>query len=878
MPIIIAQDIKTGDKKNVTIADGAPLTEVQAELEERGLRIVPSTTVMVLGEDGETPVEYPYPADMPAQKVIDDLAKKGWTLAQPRAATATAPASRAPQAEVQGEVGREALAQGVTEMAWDLGNVPSRVGMQEDAYLDQLIAQARARKAYADRQNTRVSALQAVGSDAYPNAVQSAPRALVEGGVEAVLTRNMRSALGRSATAGAVAGGGAMLDQTDRDLMESALTGGVPGFGIGMATAMVAEFPGAVKRYAMKGMMEMLEGRGLAGKPGLDPFHLDGPDSQTAGIDLLPAQSGRSDTLDRLYEAADRRAGGAREQFESRQSRQVEGLWSGVRDRLIPPALVRGGLIRRDASSTAIDVTRERYRELISRFRDDASRRFRDNLFPAMVASDARREGGSGIITGGKPLISATEYLRTLRAMRTQAVESGVPNDRLVDIDGEIERLSRDGGWTLGGYQQRLMTEGEAAFGVPGDSWASRSQVFNSKALYAAMQRDLDRTANMAVDPRLPMGGAGAPNRQAYSGRGREFGGAQGDFPGEGDALANLQAWQASGGAGAGPGFVGDVPGAPQGPQAPSAPRSTTAARNPMEFGDPSFDPYEAAYAAQDAALAARIQQGKDAGRVGASLRAARDQFSKDMEELAAVRSSTMDRILGRDKNQGLTADEFRQEFFNMQPDAQLEMMRFLDEHLPSGANYLRGALFNSTIENARAVRTVTPGDRDTIDIGDYAAVLGNLDRRTAAALIPNGNPATAAKVAAGLRVMETIFASTSGNELRGYIPQQLARLKSTAINAVLRNEGFLAALATGEIAPHWLERTLYTKEGLEAVMRLADPAPTKAGVSAAIGSIITQMVVSEADYQELKARAEDAAAQDALQQQAQQPGMVPGL
>ncbi len=866
MAVIIAEDIKTGEKKNVTIADGAALTEVQTALEEQGMRLVPSTQVMVMGEDGKTPVPYPYPADMPAQKIIDDLAKKGWTLASPRGATPDAPMTRAPQAEVAGEVGREALVQGAAELGQDIANLPARVGMTDDAYLDRVIAQARERKAYAERQNRRVSSLQAVGSDAYPNFVESLPRAATEGAAEFALTRNMRSSLGRIGTAGAVAGIGGTIDRADAELTDAMLAGGVPGASAGLALSAVAEFPGAVKRYAMKGMMEMLRGRGLVGVPNLDPFHMDVPSgggespSAIAGIDLLPQQAGNSDTLDRLYEATARTPGGPREQFEARQAAQTEALFGDIQNRLLPPSLTRGGLLRRDVATSAVSVARERYRELGTRLRDDASRRFRDNLWPAMVAADARRETGSGIITGGKPLISATEYLRTLRAMRTQAVESGVPNDRLVDIDGEIERLSRDGGWTLGGYQQRLMTEGEAAFGVPGDSWASRSQVFNPKALYAAMQRDLDRTANMAVDPRLPMGGAGAPNRQAYPGRGREFGGASGDFPGEGDALANLQAWQASGGAGAGPGFVGDVPGAPQGPQAPSAPRSTTAARNPMEFGDPSFDPYEAAYAAQDAALAARIQQGKDAGKVATSLRTARETFAKDMEDLAEVRASAMHRILGRDKNEGLTADEFKQEFFAMAPDAQLEMMRFLDEHLPSGANYLRGALFHSTVQAARGTRPVLPGGAANIDLGAYASVLGNLDHRTAAALIPNGNPVMARRVAAGLKTMETVFASMDASTLRGLVPQQLARLKSTAINSVLQNEGFLAALATGEIAPHWLERALYTEEGLKAIMRLAEPNPGRAATATALAAIVTNMASAEADYQEIKARAEIAA------------------
>lgn len=872
MATILGQDPKTGKTYDIDVEDGAPIEEVQQALAAQGLRLLPSTAVKVVAEDG-SPVDYPYPADMPIDAVMQDLAQKGWTLADSRPGTAVprGPVGTNPTAASEADaVNVEALGEGFAEMARDATNFAMRPFMDPADYARRIVEQAVERKATTQDLSRRQANLEATsGAEAYPNFARMLPRAAAEAGAEFALTRNMRSALGRIGTAGAVAGGFETLDQTDRAFIESMGTGFLPGFGVGAAFSALGETPGAAKRWLGRSMMEALEARGVYLRPDAHPFHLDPPQpelgnrsaSEVAGIPLMPYEALQADGLARMTAGASRTPGGPREALEATQAASTSAIFEDMSRRLLPAALTPNGIFDRSAGTVAVDLARQRFGVLKDQMMGRVRDRFRSTLWPALVRSGASPQQGSGIITGGEAVLPASEYLRTLRDIAKQARETGVASDKLVPLEQEIARIEKDGGWTVGGFQNRLMIEGQRAFGGGrnADSWLDLSSTFEPRAIYNAMQRDLDKAIALG-DPAAPqMGGMGAPNRQAY--------------PGNPNLRTVFEDPTIGPQASADPSMI------PQGPTRPSGftERPGTPARNPMAQSDPSFDPYEDAYRAMDEAALSRLRAVGNTRAVATSLKAARDGFKADMDVMRQVNEATVNRLLGDDSG-SLTADQFRERFFALKPDQKVETMRFLDQHMPSGANYLRGAMFSSIVDEARAARRVTPGGRDTIDIGTFARTLGKLQRGEMEALLPAGLSEEARRrVLAGMLTMETLNrvpnVTDFGNS-QGFIP----RMRAASINLVLQNAGFVSSFVTGELAPAALERMLFTEQGIRGWMRLGQARPGSAAFMSALASLADQAWNAEQDVEEIKRRAQEKAAEEEMQQRGNQPGMVPGM
>lgn len=851
MATILAQDTKTGKTVEVDIEDGAPLTEVQSALSEQGLRMVPSTSVKVVSEDG-SPVDYPYPADMPIDAVMSDLASKGWTLADTRTGTAVprGPSGTNPTAAYErDQINMEGVGEGFTEMIRDAGNMAVRPFMDPAEYTSRIVEQAAERKRTVDDLNRRTQALEGASSaKAYPNFARMLPRAAAEAGAEFALTRNTRSALARIGTAGAVAGGFETLDQTDRSFMESLGTGFVPGFGIGAAFSAVGETPGAAKRWLGKAMMEALEARGVYLRPDANPFHLDVPQSdlgnrpasEVAGIPLMPYEALNADGLARMTAGASRTPGGPREAFENQQAAATSAIFTDLRDRYLPNALAPNGVFDRDLGTTAVQLARDRFTALKDNMMNQVRGRFQASLRPAIVRTGTRTAQGSGIMTGGEALLPASNYLRTLRDLRRQAAETGVPEDQLSQLDKEIARIDQAGGWTLGGFQNRLMIEGQRAYGGgrTSDSFMNLSESFQPRVLYNAMMKDLDTAIAVGDEPLVQVGGAGAPPRQAYPGN------------------PNLRTV-----------FDEAIPAWKE--------RPGTAPRNPMGQSDPSFDPYEDAYRAMDEAALARLRGTQDVRATATALKAARDGFAADMDVMRQVNSATVNRLLGNDAGD-MTADMFRERFMGLKPDQKVETMRFLDQHIPQAANYLRGALFSSVVDEARAARLSTPGGRDTVDIGVFARTLGGLKRGEMEALLPAGMTEEGRRrVLAGMLTMETISRAPDigmiGNQA-GFIP----RMRAASINLVLQNAGFVSSFLTGELAPAALERMLYTEAGIRGWMRLGQAKPGSSAFMSALASLADQAWIAERDVQEIKQRAEDHARQEQQNIQLRQQQAVP--
>lgn len=868
MPTVGVRDTKTGKTGTVDFEDGTPLSEIEAQVRADGLELNVQT-VRVQSEDG-SPVDYPFPADMPAQAVIEDLARKGWTIAQPDVGSRVprGPVGADPMASGEAnEINMEGLSEGAQEMFRDAGNFMVRPFMDPAEYAQRIVEQAVERKRTTQDLSARTANLEATGGAvAYPNFARMLPRAAAEAGAEFALTRNMRSALGRIGTGGAVAGGFEALDQTDRSFLESMGTGFAPGFGVGAAFSALGETPGAAKRWLGKSMMEALEARGVYLRPDAHPFHLDPPQpdlgdrpaSEVAGIPLQPYEALNADGLARMTAGASRTPGGPREALERQQAVSTEAIFSDLARRYLPNALTPNGIFDRDTATVAVDLARQRFGALKDQMMGTVRDRFRSTLWPALVRAGASPGAGTGIITGGKAVLPASEYLRTLRDIAKQARETGVASDKLVPLEQEIARIEADGGWTVGGFQNRLMIEGQRAFGGGrnADSWLDLASTFEPRAIYNAMQRDLDKAIALG-DPAAPqMGGAGAPNRTPYAGSG------------------NLRATfedPTMGPAGATPDTV------PVGPTRASgySERPGTPPRDPMALSDPSFDPYEDAYRAMDEAALSRLRAVGDTRAVATSLKAARDGFKADMDVMRQVNEAAVNRLLG-DETGSLSADEFRERFFALKPDQKAETMRFLDQHMPTGANYLRGAMFSSLVDEARAARRVTPGERDTIDIGTFAKAFGSMQRKEMEALLPSGmSEEGRRKVLAGMLTMETLSRAPDigmiGNQA-GFIP----RMRAASINLVLQNAGFVSSFMTGELAPAALERMLFTEKGIRGWVRLGEARPGSSAFMSALASLADQAWIAERDVEELKRRAEENAAREQQNIQLRQNQQVP--
>ena len=275
-----------------------------------------------------------------------------------------------------------------------------------------------------------------------------------------------------------------------------------------------------------------------------------------------------------------------------------------------------------------------------------------------------------------------------------------------------------------------------------------------------------------------------------------------------------------------------------------------------MAFGDPSLDPAEEAYRAMDEAALSRFRSVGNTRAAAQSLKAARDGFADDMEVMRQVNDSSVAQMFGQMK--GRTADEFRASFMAAPPDKKAALMAFADRHFPREANYLRGALFQSVVDEARAARAATHGDADTVEIGAFTRALGSMQRKEMEALLPAGmSEEGRQRVLAGMLTMETLV-KAQGADAAGKAMQFVPRMRGAAINFVLQNLGFISSFLTGDFSPGMLERSLYREEGVRGWMRLGQAQPGSAAAASAMASIADQMWLAERDAEEIKRRAEE--------------------
>ena len=261
----------------------------------------------------------------------------------------------------------------------------------------------------------------------------------------------------------------------------------------------------------------------------------------------------------------------------------------------------------------------------------------------------------------------------------------------------------------------------------------------------------------------------------------------------------------------------------------------------------------------EDAAEGGAGQLGQEAAE---ALRKARLHYAQNLQPIKELQGIAADRLLGVQKI--ASPREFTEKFLELEPTEKKLIFNMLNESSPELANALRGRLWTEILErNTKRSSASTINDTvPTIDLESLAESLSDRDLVDLQILWDDStlSLADAERVRAGIaqleRLKDTGTAELSGGS-RGV--DVVSRFRERAINAVSQSPEFMARLLAGEVSPHALERWLFTRDGLQALLAIGQSQPKRGAIAAGMNSLMRLSLDADAEAEELRAEAERA-------------------
>lgn len=247
------------------------------------------------------------------------------------------------------------------------------------------------------------------------------------------------------------------------------------------------------------------------------------------------------------------------------------------------------------------------------------------------------------------------------------------------------------------------------------------------------------------------------------------------------------------------------------------------------------------------------------------SLLAGQGAFEEAIKPLNDLRGSLMDGLMS--SVGARTPQEFMSSFMALKPDAQGKVFSMLEAASPEAANAARGVLFGAALQASGGL--VRHRDIPLFSLDNFVQVFKGMNDDQRRILLPSGlGPEQRARVVASLEALQNLegsrYLSTAITKNQGQRLTYSERLSQWAINASIRNGGFISRFAVRELAPHTLAWMLTTRDGINKLLAAGDPKQAKYGALEALinGALENQaMYDAEADRvrEEIEAQQRDA-------------------
>lgn len=234
------------------------------------------------------------------------------------------------------------------------------------------------------------------------------------------------------------------------------------------------------------------------------------------------------------------------------------------------------------------------------------------------------------------------------------------------------------------------------------------------------------------------------------------------------------------------------------------------------------------------------------------SLLAGQSAYEEAIKPLNELRGSLMDGLMS--SVGAKTPQEFMSSFMALKPDAQGRVFDMLEAASPEAANAARGVLFGAALQASGGL--IRHRDVPLFSLDNFVEVFKGMNDQQRRILLPSGlGREQRARVVAALEALQNLegsrFLSTGITKNAGQRLTYSERLSQWAINASIRNGGFMSRFAVRELAPHTLAWMLTTKQGINKLLAAGDPKQVKYGALEALlnGALENQaMYDAEAD------------------------------
>jgi hypothetical protein len=234
------------------------------------------------------------------------------------------------------------------------------------------------------------------------------------------------------------------------------------------------------------------------------------------------------------------------------------------------------------------------------------------------------------------------------------------------------------------------------------------------------------------------------------------------------------------------------------------------------------------------------------ATEVATALRQARETYRQDMEAVNALQETAVNRLLGKVGDP--EAEDFAQGLLKLPRRQLTDLLYMVEGARPGMANAIRGRIFAELVDKHRVANTA-----DTLQM-DLRQFLGEFEKmgaeKYAAVTGLNLADPAARQAQRGLAVLRRI---AGGPEAQAVEKSFVQKMEGYAINAFSLNLPFVARMVTGDLGPRYLERLLFTPEGVASLQRLGDPKVTRGAFVQTLVSLNSDLLQSDAELEKIK-------------------------
>ncbi len=206
------------------------------------------------------------------------------------------------------------------------------------------------------------------------------------------------------------------------------------------------------------------------------------------------------------------------------------------------------------------------------------------------------------------------------------------------------------------------------------------------------------------------------------------------------------------------------------------------------------------------------------------SLQDARRQFARERADIDVFKDTAVDKLLGKVGDP--TSRDFAAKVINLDAPAFNTMLEIADDADPLLGNAIRGVVFKEILDKHTKLGVLGSDVARTAQNIEVEKIIGELTKMPMSKLQAftgsNLSAADSQHMRNTLVALQAIAEGPTGKNIHAQTLRN--RAEQWAINAASRDQGFIARLLAGEMAPGVIERMLFTEQGQRALTNLSRP------------------------------------------------------